>query len=213
MTGVPTCALPILLGWNPGTTQEIFSLDELINAFSVKGINSAPAVFDIKKLQWMNAQYIKRMSPEEFKGLAYQWINEFAPDLEINLDEMCALLQSRISYFAEIKDLVFLKELPEYDLSLLKSKKDPLEYKDILSLLNLDYFSDCTWDRDNLKNTVQTIAALEDRKPNTFLWSLRIALTGKEVTPGGFYDLAMVFGKHETLKRLIETRRRIIERG
>ena len=91
-----------LLGWNPGTTQEIFTLDELIEAFSVKGVNASPAVFDIKKLQWMNAQYIKAMNPDEFKGLAYQWLSEGMNVDSLNLDELCRLLQPRIAYFAEL---------------------------------------------------------------------------------------------------------------
>ena len=92
-----------LLGWSPGTEQEFFTLDELIEQFDIKGLSKSPAVFDVNKLRWMNGEYIRRMSVEEFHKLALPYYEKYisSPDVDLNL--LSKLLHTRVDVLEDIK--------------------------------------------------------------------------------------------------------------
>ena len=113
----------VLLGWNPGDDREFFTLEELKQAFDVSGLSKSPAIFDVNKLRWFNAEYIRRMSPEAFNRAAQPWY-EKAGVAAMNQDILQRILQPRVELFSELPAMVdFLTAMPEFDNSLYAHKK------------------------------------------------------------------------------------------
>jgi glutamyl-tRNA synthetase len=195
-----------LLGWSPGSTQEIFTLKELEQAFDIHGISKSPAVFDIVKLNWMNSEYIRRMTPEQFHEVACPYYSQALADTGIDLLKVSKLLQPRTEILSEIPDRIdFLEKLPDYDIELYihkKSKTDTTNslesLKAVLPVLEgLD-----TWENSNIYNALIELAGKLGTKNSQILWPVRTALSGKSVTPGGATELADILGKTESLRRI-----------
>jgi glutamyl-tRNA synthetase len=111
-----------LLGWNPGTEQEIFSLKELEQVFDANRLNKSPAIFDITKLKWMNGCYIRNLSAEEFAALAQPYYQNLPQYLDTKA--LSAALQPRIETLGQITEQTdFLQAVPEYDVILYENKK------------------------------------------------------------------------------------------
>lgn len=195
-----------LLGWSPGGEQEIFTMDELIENFSVHGISKSPAIFDEKKLAWMNGEYIRKMSYEDFSATAMPYIKEAVKSETADLDAICALLHSRVEKFSDIAEqLTFIDELPEYDNELYTHKKMKTNPENSLDSLKctlpvLEAIDD--WNMDNIHNALFKLIEEKEVKNGVILWPLRVALSGLPFTPGGGVDLAVILGKDETIKRV-----------
>ena len=113
-----------LLGWSPSGTQEIFSLKELEENFDMAGLSKSPAIFDIKKLTWMNSEYLKAMDFDKFYALAEPKLKEALDGTDLDLKKIAALLQKRLETLNDIPGLVeFFKTLPEYGTELYTHKK------------------------------------------------------------------------------------------
>ncbi|MBQ6358275.1 MAG: glutamate--tRNA ligase, partial [Clostridia bacterium] len=127
-----------LLGWNPGDEREFFTLPELVEAFSIEGLSKSPAIFDNDKLNWMNGEYIRRLSPEDFTAHARRFY-EAAGIGHMDESILCRILQQRLQYFGEIPAMVdFLTELPDYDVELFtnkKSKTNPDVAREVLDMV------------------------------------------------------------------------------
>ena len=194
-----------LLGWNPGDEREFFTLPELVEAFSLKGLSKSPAIFDNEKLQWMNGEYVRKLSEAEFTAHAMPFYEE-AGIGHMDTSVLFAILQARVQYFGEIPGMVdFLTALPEYDCELFtnkKSKTNPEVAREVLDMAipALEALSD--WNVQTLHDTLLGLAAEKGLKNGTMLWPVRIALAGKQVTPGGAMDIAALLGKEEALRRL-----------
>ncbi|HWR39079.1 MAG TPA: glutamate--tRNA ligase [Patescibacteria group bacterium] len=195
----------VLLGWSPGTDEEIFSLEDLKQKFSVQGLSKSPAIFDPNKLRWMNSEYIRRMAPEEFHRLAspyYQLLKERNLDGE----KVSRLLQTRVEVLGEIPGMLeFLHTLPEYDTELFVHKKMKTDQAVSLPVLKkiqeaLSDFSD--WELQPLHDRLMSLVGELGLKNSQVLWPLRVALSGLPSSPGGAMDLADILGKTETLRRL-----------
>ncbi len=195
-----------LLGWSPGTNQEIFSLDELIKAFSVKGINKAPAIFDVDKLTWLNAQYIRDLTPEKYNEYADKYYDVALPPGERNYDLLARILQPRTEKFTDIVgQLDFVKELPDYSIDLYTHKKMKTNAEMAKGIIEkakavieeLDDFSESCI-HDALFDLVKQL----ELKNGQVLYPIRIALCGKAVTPGGAVEAACLLGKDESVRRL-----------
>ncbi len=194
-----------LLGWNPGTEQEIFSLEELKQVFSMDRLGKSPAIFDITKLTWMNGCYIRALSPEKFHQLALPYYAQCLTR-RLNLKFLSTVLQPRVETLADIcLQTDFLENLPAYDISLFRNKKmktDEVVAKQTLSL-SLDVLCKLqAWDNDSLFEALKTLALEYGFKNGQVLYPVRIALSGKETTPGGATELAVVLGKDEVLDRI-----------
>lgn len=202
-----------LLGWNPGEgkTQEIFTLDELIAQFDLAQVHKAGAVFDLKKLDWMNAEYIKKLSIEELFKLSRPFLDtkEFfktTSDVhksEAFLKRVLAIEQERLTTLVEVgeNNQFFFVDQPAYDTVLLHWKENTPEMT-LAELTRaaelLGNVSDTKWKRETLAEVL--LAAAGDKKGD-FLWPLRVALSGKQKSPSPM-DIAWVLGKEETLERL-----------
>ena len=196
-----------LLGWNPGTEQEIFSLEELKQCFSSERLNKSPAIFDITKLTWMNGCYIRNLSAEDFHKLALPYYKDLE-NKNIDLFFLSKVLQPRIEVLNQITEQTdFLAKMPEYDVSLYENKKmktNPEIAAKALQIV-LPILENVTdWTNENLFNTLKETAVANEMKNGQILYPVRIALSGKETTPGGATELAHVLGKAETLLRISE---------
>lgn len=193
-----------LLGWAPADTREIFSMDELIEAFDINGISKSPSVFDYDKLEWMNAEYIKAMDSETFNRNAKPYYDKFgiSEDKYELLEEM---LKPRITRFTQIEEkLGFLKELADYDLSLYEHKKSKSTLETSKESLEaaIPLLSECKWTRDAITEALMGLAASREVKNALIMWPVRIAAAGVAVTPGGCAEVLILLGKEESLRRL-----------
>lgn len=194
-----------LLGWNPGGEREFFTLDELCEAFDVDGMSKSPAIFDVNKLTWMNAEYVRRLTPEEFTRHAmpyYEQANVASMDHGI----LCRILQQRTEVFTQIPEMVdFLTVLPEYDAELFtnkKSKTDAEVSAQVLDMAIPALEALPNWTEEALHATLLGLAEQNGMKNGTMLWPVRIAMAGKAVTPGGAIEIGLLLGREETLRRL-----------
>lgn len=194
----------VLLGWNPGTEEEIFSLNDLAEIFSVERLNKSPAIFDIVKLTWMNGVYLRNLSENDFYTKALPYLT----DLPANVDKtaLSKALQPRIETLAQICEQIdFIKELPEYSPELYVNKKMKTDIevaKTVLPLIKKTLSQQSAWDNDSLFTALKSLAESQDLKNGQILYPARIALSGKETTPGGATELAVILGKEESMRRI-----------
>lgn len=194
-----------LLGWNPGTEQEIFLLAELKTVFTAERLNKSPAIFDITKLTWMNGCYIRNLSAEDFHKLAMPWY-EKCLTRKVDLEFLSKVLQPRVETLGDIcTNTDFIEQLPDYDISLFCNKKmktDETVAKEALLAASEVLKNTSVWTNESLFAALKELAEAKGLKNGQILYPVRIALSGKETTPGGATELAVVLGKEETLKRM-----------
>lgn len=196
-----------LLGWNDGSNEEIFSLQDLIEKFDYKNISKSPAIFDDAKLRWMNGEYIRKLSLDEFHELALpQYKKVLHKDFDFKF--ISELLHTRCEVLNDIPDQIdFLEELPEYstDLYVHKKMKSTVEssLENLQKILPIyEAIDESDWNMDVLhEKTFELIKTLEI-KNGQMLWPIRTALSGKSFTPGGAFEIAVLLGKEESMKRL-----------
>ena len=198
-----------LLGWSPRgeyAEQEIFSLPELVKIWSPEGISKSPAIFDIEKLTYFNATYLRAMEPAAFAEVAEPYIRQAVKNPAIDAAGIAALLQARCEKLTEIPEKVdFFDALPDYGVEFFtnkKSKTNPEVSKAMLeaAIPALEAISD--WTADAIHDTLIDLAAKLEVKNATLMWPVRIAAAGKLVTPGGAVEICHLLGREETLRRL-----------
>ena len=202
-----------LLGWNPGDDREKFTLAELIEAFDISGMSKSPAIFDPMKLTWLNAEYIRALSAEEFTACAMPYYKE-AGIGHMDTSVLCRILQPRTETFAQIPPVVdFFTALDEsYDAELFtnkKSKTNPEVSKAVLDLVIPALEALPEWTEEALHSLLIGMAEAQGMKNGTLLWPVRIALAGKLVTPGGAIEIAYLLGREEAMRRLAVGRKKL----
>lgn len=195
-----------LLGWAPTGEQEIFTIDELAQAFEISGISKSPALFDPVKLKAINGEYIRKMTPEIFAEKAIPYIRQTVKSETADLQLLCHVLQPRTELFTEIPEQVdFIDALPDYDVELYRHKKmktTPETAKAALEAV-LPVLENVTdWNVDSIHAAVFTKIGEMGVKNGWMLWPLRTALSGKPFTPGGGIELCAILGKDATLERV-----------
>lgn len=193
-----------LLGWAPKDTREIFSLQELIEAFDINGISKSPAVFDYDKLSWVNQEHIKAMSDEEFLEHAKPFYDEAGVDSSC-YELLAELLKPRIAKFTEITEkLSFIKEYRDFDLALFEHKKSKSTLESSKQMLEkaIPVLEQLDWDRDVITEAMKTLAESLEVKNSVVMWPVRIAAAGVAVTPGGCAEVMLLLGKEESLRRI-----------
>ena len=193
-----------LLGWSPkNSCQEIFSMDELIAAFSLDGLSKSPAVFDYAKLDWLNGEYFKAMTDEDFADAAQSYLADFDEERKIFL---ASLLKTRVAKLSDIPQMIdFLKTLPPFDAELFTNKRNkvtPQKSAEILApaikiLAQVD-----DWSLDALNAKIAAFVEESGLKVGSVMWPLRIALSMQKVTPGGVTEILYLLGKEISLARL-----------
>ncbi len=196
-----------LIGWSPGTEQEVFSLDELVEAFSIEAVGRAGAIFDIEKLNWLNGHYIRALPEKKLQEKLTPYFPGADPDY---LGQIVPLIQERLKRLDEAPALTefFFRDKLEYDSTLLIAKKHTAEEsKDVLervleSISALHQFS-----VESLEQTLRGLVEVVGWKTGHLFMTIRVAVTGSTTTPPLFETMA-VLGKEKCLARI----RRAIER-
>lgn len=220
-----------LLGWNPGDEREIFSLSELVKEFFFEKVNKAPAVFDYVKLDWINGQYIRGMEPKKLlrKCLPYLIEDGFiAKDgqrmkfvkmsgrlTEEYLLAVIKLAAERMKKLSEVGQLsaFFFEEIPGYPRERLIWKKLSLDQigrnlswlKEILQNRPENKF-----EKEELEGDIMAAIKSSSKGVGDILWPFRVALTGREKSPGPF-EVAAILGKARVLARVEAAEAKIAE--
>lgn len=195
-----------LLGWNPKTNQEIFSMDELIDKFSLEGLSKSPAVFDYNKLDWMSGEYFKAMTDEQFAAAADKFFGELDENLTSKKVYLSSLLKTRVAKLSEIPAMIkFLREMPPFDAELFINKRNKVTVANSVEIIGgaleiLQGVDD--WTAETLHEKILSFTENSGLKTGTIMWPLRIALSGQKVTPGGVVELLYILGKETALNRL-----------
>ena len=194
-----------LCGWSPSEDREIYSLEELTEVFDYHRINKAPAVFDIQKLKWMNGEYIKAMDPDAFYEKALPFIKQ-AVHKEMDYRTIAEMVKTRIEVFPDIPALIdFLDEVPDYDVQMYRHKKmktTPASSLEVLEELLPVFEAQEAYDNDALFAVLKDYVARKGCKNGYAMWPLRVAVSGKQMTPGGATEIMALIGKEESLKRI-----------
>ena len=195
-----------LLGWSPSDNKEIFTLKELEKAFDINGLSKSPSIFDIKKLTWMNGEYIKAMDADTFYSTIESRLKDAVKNTALDLKKIAALLQKRLETLNDIARLVdFFDTLPEYSTELYIHKKMKTTEEIALSSLKaslpvLEQLSD--WNETTIHDTLMSLVQELGIKNGQLLWPIRTALSGEPTSPGGAMELADILGKEESLSRI-----------
>ena len=203
-----------LLGWNPKTNEEIFTLKQLEDKFSLAGISRSPSVFDYKKLDWINSQYLSNLSDEEFAQLSYPYAGDIKDNLKTNWIKVAAILKTRVSRLDEVAEkIAFLNETPDYDIALYENKKNKSSVETSISVLSdlseILKSNVKSWDNDSLFSVLSEYAKEKNIKTGHVMWPLRIALSGLAVTPGGATEIMEILGEEESMLRIETARKRL----
>ena len=194
-----------LLGWSPADNREIFSLEELVKAFDYHHMSKSPAVFDYTKLKWMNGEYIKAMDFDSYFEMAEPYIRKVITR-DYDIRKIAEMVKTRIEIFPDIENLIdFFEELPEYDTAMYTHKKMKTTEESSLEVLTeilpvLEAQQD--YSNDALYQTLCDFVAEKGCKNGYVLWPVRTAVSGKQMTPGGAYEIMDILGKEESLKRI-----------
>lgn len=194
-----------LLGWSSGTNEEIFSLEELEKIFDYRNINKSPAVFDMNKLRWMNGEYIKKMDNDRYYELVMPYIKEVVKK-DLDLKMIADLVKTRIETLVDVKEIIdFFEELPDYDTAMYTHKKMKTNEEISLEILKeqlpiLEALED--YSIPSIEKTVMEFITNKGIKNGMGLWPLRTAVSGKQSTPGGAYEIMNIIGKEESIHRI-----------
>lgn len=196
-----------LLGWHPSHDKEILSMTELKKEFSISAMGISPAVFDIDKLDFFNAYYIRQKEVKEILELSQTYLQAAALPLEgEKIERAISLAKDRLKKLSDLPEAIsFLFKTPVYDQDLLIWKKSSLEeskkyLKEIFAVM-LKVGAD-DWDKDVMeKGILEWIKENNPGKNGDYLWPLRVALSGLKNSPSPF-EIAWTLGKAESIKRI-----------
>ena len=194
-----------LLGWSPEDGNEIMSLEDLVRKFDYTRISKSPAVFDMQKLRWMNGEYIKTMDFDKFYERALPFIQETIHK-PLDFKHIAEMVKTRIEIFPDIKDMIdFFEAVPEYENELYVNKKSKTTLENSLALLKdvlplLEAQED--YSNDALFELLKNYGEAHEKKTGFVMWPIRIALSGRQMTPAGATEIMEVLGKEESLQRI-----------
>lgn len=193
------------IGWNPGgDEQEIFTKEELINAFDIKGIHISGGKFNEEKLDWINKEHIKKLSDDVLEKYIFEWLPK-----ELQIKKIIPIIVERISKFGDIEimikngELDFFYKEPVYQKEKLTYKNTSLgKVKDNLNLIltELEKINDNDFNKENIKNLLMEIANKTETRGEV-LHPIRFALSGLDKSPDPFI-LSDILGKNETISRI-----------
>lgn len=195
-----------LLGWSPETNQEIYSLDELVEAFNVRRIGTNGAIFDPVKLTSINGLWLReKLTFDEYFDLVRPYIDE-AVKGDFDRKKIAQIVRVRANTLNEIPAMLdFFDSFPEYDNSLYVNKKMKTSEEIALESLRaarevLSGIDD--WRQEVIHEKLLELPVKMGRKNGQVLFPVRLAITGKQNTPGGAIEIADILGKEETLRRM-----------
>jgi glutamyl-tRNA synthetase len=200
-----------LIGWSPGDGRERFTLDELLDAFSLEGIGSSPGYFDVKKLRAFNGDSIREMPVDDFVAAAEPFLARasWADRLDVDVFRAVApLVQTRVETLAEVPAMVDFLFVDEVDIDADAWAKATKGEGAAVVDGAMTAFESVAWDADTLKATLTDVGTTVGLKLNKAQAPVRVAVTGRSVGPPLFESLE-VLGRERTLARLTAARARL----
>lgn len=195
-----------LLGWSPKSNVEKMTLRELEENFSLAGINKSPSIFDEPKLRWLSGEYIKAMTDEEFLSLSEPFLQKSKAYGKYDSLKLAHILKTRTEVMSDIPSKIdFIEEFGPFDSALYfnkKMKSDENIAREVLpdALEKLSALE--TFENAAIYAALCDLAAARGMKNGQVLWCVRVALTGRENTPGGASEMAELLGKERSLERI-----------
>ncbi len=198
-----------MLGWNPGTEQELFSVAELVEVFSLQRVQKSGAIFDLEKLDWLQGQWMRRIPVDDFAARIRPLVAEKYPAAANDrmFLKRAALIQERITFFSEAPEMLgYFYAAPQPAMALIASPKQKVESVQVPIILEflktqLDTVPEDNWSRASIVVATESALPASGFKKGQILWPLRAMLTGREYSPGA-YEVAELLGKQETMRRL-----------
>ncbi|MBR1891134.1 MAG: glutamate--tRNA ligase [Clostridia bacterium] len=195
-----------LLGWAPKDNSEKMTMQEMIEKFSLDGVSKSPAIFDDVKLRWLNGEYLKAMDDEAFYRISEPFRKQSKTYGKYDGRLIAKLLKTRIEIMSEIPEKIdFLEEYGEFDVNMFyhkKMKTDTEMAKTVLPLVYDALNALDSFDHQSIHDALLSLATEKQFKNGQILWPARVALTAKDVTPGGAVEMAEILGKEESLRRI-----------
>lgn len=195
-----------LLGWCPSDNREMFSLDDLVKNFCIDRISKSSSVFDYDKLSWFNAEYIRLKNDDELLRIFMPYIKKSISRDDVDYSKIVQTIKNRVTKLTDIPNMIdFIQSLGEYDVNLFVNKKSKTNLENSLSslkkvkerLLNLDI-----WNHESIHDLLINMAGEMNVKNGTLMWPIRIAVSGKLITPGGAVEILDILGKDESINRI-----------
>ncbi len=199
------------LGWNPGTEKEIYSMQELLNDFSLEKVQKSGAIFNVEKLDWLNGYYLRQLSLDKLAEYIIPFLikDKLVEENNYNFEyikKVLALEQPRLKKLGEIGERVsYFFKIPEYKPELLVWRD--MLFKDVVASLKtslnaISQISDADFNQKNLEKVLLKEAEkAKSKDKGCLLWPLRVALTGLKASPGPF-EILEILGKKESIKRV-----------
>ncbi len=192
-----------LLGWNPKTEREIFTLAELAEIFTLENVNRAPARFDIEKCKWVNQQHLTSVSVEEFAAAAKPFIEAAGMTTTANYVAVIGAVKEKVRLLADVPEAVdfLLKEDFSYDSEAMAKVGGNAAAKVLLASLAPAFSAISSWSADAAKAVLAETATAAGAKPGQLMFPLRVALSGRAHGPD-LGDVLNLLGKDRCVKRL-----------
>jgi glutamyl-tRNA synthetase len=192
-----------MLGWNPGSEQEIFTLPELVEKFSIERVHKGGAKFDFEKAKWFNAEWIKSSTVENLRLKVKDALGDIIGNNDdAFIDKIIELTKDRCTFLNDfVLQTSFFFQLPEtIDIAAIKPKWDENKNQFFIDVIKL-FEQSSPWQAVQLETSFKELAAIKNLKPGELMLPLRIMLVGGKFGPGVF-EIAEIIGKDETLKRI-----------
>lgn len=203
----------VLLGWSPGNDQEIMSVDEMINMFTIERCQSSPAQFDEKKMKWMNGEYLSKISNESFNKEAFKIITSLHSSASENLvKKVIALIRDRVKVFEDIEKLVnyFFEDNIEYDEKLIAKKIKKEGIKELFNYFTLEISKIDSIDKVSLKKIIDDYIKETGKSYGEVMIPLRIAVSGASGGPD-LIGVLSTLGKHTIIERINDVKQKYLD--
>lgn len=189
------------LGWSPGTEEEVFSLDELVERFSIDAMSKSNAIFNIEKLNWINGVYLRRLTKEDLT----QKLSKYLPDVDLfYLRKIVPLIQDRLKRLDEVIEYAkfFFEDPKDYDVKLIIAKKQTAaESADALKKVKSNLEKLASFTVHSMENMMRSLVEELGWKAGPLFMIVRVAITGATATPP-LFETMEVLGKDVCLRRL-----------
>ena len=194
-----------LLGWNPKTEQEIFTLAELAESFSLENVNRSPGRFDLEKCKWVNQQHLLGVDVEEFAAAAKPFVEAEGLPIPENYQAVIAAVKDKIRLFGDVPAAVdfLLKEDFAYDEEAVTKVRGNAAAAGLLDSLATAFEAIPDWSADAAKAALHDTAGAAGAKPGQLMFPLRVALSGRAHGPD-LGDVLNLLGKDRCVKRVRE---------
>ena len=192
-----------LLGWSPKSEDEIFTLDELVDRFSLEAVNRSPARFDPEKCSWVNQQHLLKLAPEDFIEAAKPFVAEAGLPVDERYPAVAALVREKVRLLSEVPAAIgfLLADRFDFDPEAVEKVKGNAAAKDLLAALAGDFAALPDWSADAAKHQIGETAKAAGAKPGQLMFPVRVALSGKSGGPD-LGDILGLLGREKCAARL-----------